>query len=179
MKRLTLDELQRRDRSAAIISVLGLAGLLWDFGRAWEMRGSSTNLLEFVAGPVFHHKISELAIATAWILVSVMFNHHRANLWPRWMPAARYATTLRFACIVMTFALVSAVYAWTAINLGTSASTTDVQPVRTNLLIWRGYLGLLVVAAGLFPLIMGPLSVRLAQGGRDAGPDQRTVQTRE
>ncbi len=167
MKALTAVQLRRRDLTAAALAAIGFLFLLWDFRRAWLLEVPVAGWRGFLTGPICQHKISEALIAGAWMFVAVMYNHQHANLWPAWMPAARYGRVLQRLTIVMVLSLVQATYAWTVINLGTSPLTTGVEPIQANLLVWRGYLGALVLAAALFPLLLGPIAVHLVRESLD------------
>jgi hypothetical protein len=90
-------------------------------------------------------------------------NHQHAGLWPSWMPPQRYGKVLRRLSALTILAIAPATYAWTVLNLGTSALTTNIAPRQEYLWAWRGYLSVVILAALAFPSLPGPMDIRLTQ----------------
>jgi hypothetical protein len=85
-----------------------------------------------------------------------MYNQEKAKLWPAWMPPQRYHRSLHLTTIVVLWAMVLATYAWTILNLGTSARTTnlaDPPGIGEEGFVWRYYLGGVVFAGGAFVML--------------------------
>ncbi len=163
MRKLTAEQLQRRDAFALAAALIGGIILLCDYGRAAWLEVPTAGWLGFLCGPISQHKLSEFIVCASWMFAAVMFNHRHAGQWPTWMPSQRYSKILVWLCVATMLAVVPATYAWTVLNLGTSPLTTNVVPRQENLWAWRGYLGVVILAALAFPVLMGPKAVRLVK----------------
>ncbi|HEX4954759.1 MAG TPA: hypothetical protein VF017_15310 [Thermoanaerobaculia bacterium] len=131
--------------------------LLWDFWSSVAKDVPRLGVYGYVTGPMFAHKISEIVIGGAWLWFAFMYNHEKANRWPSWMSPQRYRRTLRIVGMVVLWSTVLATYAWTVLNLGTSARTTDIaEPpgVGEDWLVWRFYLGAVVVGGATYVMLV-------------------------
>ena len=100
--------------------------------------------------------VSEVLIAGAWLWFAALHNFEKANRWPSWLPPERLRRSLHVTAIVVLWATVAATYAWTILNLGTSARTTNiVDPpgIGEDGLVWRAYLGAVVLAGGAYVMV--------------------------
>ncbi|MGE0640102.1 MAG: hypothetical protein AB7G12_06140 [Thermoanaerobaculia bacterium] len=146
-------ELRRADWSAVVIVAIGSAFLLRDLFFSIGKDVPRLGLLGYLTGPVFAHKLSEILVGGIWIWAACMWNHEKADLWPSWMPRARYRRALEWTAVLALAGVVLGTYAWTVLNLGTSARTTDlVDPpgIGEEWLVWRLYLGAVVLAGCAF-----------------------------
>jgi hypothetical protein len=113
----------------------------------------------YLSGPIFMHKVSEIVIAGGWLYYAMLVNHEAADIWPKWIGLKGYGLGLRITAAAALVATILATYAWTIINLGTSAQTTDFTPVGIQqpdeALIWYFYLGAVVVAGAAYVVVAG------------------------
>ena len=131
--------------------------LLWDFYLSIAKDVPRLGLLGYLTGPLFAHKLSEILIAGAWLWFAFMHNHEKAKLWPAWVPPERYHRSLHLTAIVVLWAIVLATYAWTILNLGTSARTTNLaEPpgLSEEWFVWRYYLGGVILAGGGYVMLV-------------------------
>lgn len=163
-KKMSPQALRLNNIFMAIAGLIALFFLLQDFYHSVVRSLPTMGAVGYLTGPIFIHKISELIIGGCWFFVAFMSNQENAGLWPAWMPHERYGTFLRYSAVAVSVATVMATYAWTITNLGTSPLTTDFTPLSLRpgeALVWRYYLGVLVVAGVIYTLVMGRKGLRI------------------
>ena len=136
-----------------IIVLVAGTFFLWDFYLSFVKDVPKFGVFGYVTGPIFAHKLSEIIIAGAWLWFAFMNNHEKASQWPSWMTPQRYYRSLYLNAIVVLWSVVLATYAWTILNLGTSALTTNIaEPpgIGQEAFVWRYYLGGVIIAGGAF-----------------------------
>lgn len=163
---MTASELRWNDM--LILSIVLVAGpfILRDLFLSFAKDVPRLGVLGYVTGPIFAHKLSEIFIAGAWIWFAFMYNHEKSNLYPSWMPPQRYQRSLHVTAIVMLWSTVLATYAWTILNFGTSVRTTnlaDPPGIGEEWLVWRYYLGAVVIAGGAYVMLAVGKIVRSKQ----------------
>ncbi len=153
---MTPTELRYANIMMLVVTLVASIFLVWDFYISIAKDVPSLGILGYLTGPIFAHKLSEILIAGVWLWFAFMYNHEKANLWPRWMPQYLYYRFLHLTAIVALWAMVLATYAWTILNLGTSAQTTNIANppgIGVDGLAWRYYLGALVIAGGIYVML--------------------------
>lgn len=136
---------------------LGNLAFFWDFFLSATKDIPTLGVLGYLTGPIFAHKLSEILIVNAWLWFAYMMFAERTQRWPTWMPAHRYYRSLYFIALVVLWATVLAAYAWTILNFGTSARTTNlaVPPgLGEDAIVWRYYLAAVVVAGGAYVMLV-------------------------
>ena len=147
---MTASQLRRANYFAIAIGVLGGTFFLWDFYLSFTKDVPRMGVLGYLVSAVCAHKVSEVLVAAVWIWTACMYNHEKAGLWPTWMPPQRYRRALQVTAVLALVAVVLATYAWTVLNLGTSARTTNIADppgIGEEWMVWRFYLGAVVLAA--------------------------------
>lgn len=145
---------------------IGLLFLGWDFYRSLEMSVPVDGWLAYLTGPIFAHKVSELIIGGSWFIWGLMRRSEKSGFYPRKFPKSAYIQYLNITSILSLPATILATYAWTVINLGTSALTTDFTPVffsGGNVFVWTIWLAVFIPAGGVYTLVMGRKAMLLSQ----------------
>jgi hypothetical protein len=151
-----------------MLTIVSIASvfLAWDFYHSVAKDVPRIGVLGYLTGPMFTHKVSEVVIAGAWLWFATLHNFEKARLWPGWLTPDRHRRSLHVAAIAVLWATVAATYAWTILNLGTSARTTNIANppgIGEDGLVWRLYLGAVIVAGGVYvmhALKTGPAPLR-------------------
>ena len=150
---MTAARLRTANYTMLIIVSIACVFLAWDFSHSVAKDVPRIGVVGYVTGPMFSHKVSEVLIAGAWLWFAALHNFEKADLWPSWLPPERRRRSLHVTAIVVLWATVAATYAWTILNLGTSARTTNiVDPpgIGEDGLVWRADLGAVVLAGGAY-----------------------------
>ncbi|MGE3275565.1 MAG: hypothetical protein AB7O67_10665 [Vicinamibacterales bacterium] len=166
---MTPAQLRRADLAMVVIATIGAGFLVWDFRASVAKDVPVMGALAYVTGPIFAHKISEVLVAAAWLFSAYALNHERARTWPAWLPHDRYLRLEPALAVVALVGTVLATYAWTILNLGTSALTTNLaEPPGLGPAgaVWRYYLGAVVLGGVAYVCrILARLSKRARGGG--------------
>jgi hypothetical protein len=146
---MTAARLRGANYTMLVIVSIATLFLAWDFYRSVAKDVPRLGVLGYITGPMFSHKVSEVIIAGAWLWFATLHNFAKAGLWPTWLPPDRHRRSLQLTAIAVLWATVAATYAWTILNLGTSARTTNIADppgIGEDGMVWRLYLGAVVVA---------------------------------
>jgi hypothetical protein len=146
---MTASQLRAANYTMLIVVSIASVFLAWDFYHSAAKDVPRIGVLGYITGPMFSHKVSEAIIAGAWLWFATLHNFRRAGLWPAWLPPERHRRSLQLIAIAVLWATIAATYAWTVLNLGTSARTTNIADppgIGEDGLVWRLYLGAVVVA---------------------------------
>jgi hypothetical protein len=149
-------QLRRADYMMLVIVLVASAFLLWGCYVSAATNVPELGVFGYLTGPMFAHKLSEILVAGAWLWFAFIHNHEKANLWPSWMPPQRRQRSLHLSAAMALWSIVPGTYAWTILNLGTSARTTNiVEPpgIGDEWFVWRIYLGAVVIAGGLYVML--------------------------
>lgn len=147
-KPMTRDQLRKNDKVLLFVVIVGFLFLLSDLYRSANVGIPKLGVINYLTGPIFAHKISEILLLFLWLPIAWVSNYERSGLYPNKMPRERYYRLLRFQLFLAPFQVVLATFSWTIVNLGTSPSTTDYQPLifGEDGWIWRYYLAAVIIA---------------------------------
>lgn len=150
---MTAAQLRAANYTMLMIVSIASVFLAWDFYHSVARDVPRIGVLGYLTGPMFSHKVSEAIIAGAWLWFAALYNFGKAGLWPAWLTPERHRCSLQVVAIAVLWATVAATYAWTILNLGTSARTTNIADppgIGEDGLVWRLYLGAVVAAGGAY-----------------------------
>lgn len=150
---MTAARLRSANYTMLLIVSVASVFLAWDFYHSVAQDVPRIGVLGYLTGPVFAHKVSEVVIAGAWLWFAALYNFEQAGLWPAWLPPERHHRSLQATAVAVVLATIAATYAWTILTLGTSPRTTNIADppgIGEDGLVWRLYLGAVVVAGAAY-----------------------------
>lgn len=151
-----------------VVGMIAFFFIFLDFYKSIVKSIPMYGITGYLIGAIFHHKISEMIIGFCWFYVSIMKNYEKLGEFPSWMSEKRYGKFLYYSSIVMVFATVEAMYAWTLVNFGTHSTTTNYKPLIFNkdpleVFVWRYYLAGLVVVGIIYVIQMMKKGLKLME----------------